>query len=107
MRNVFLLVLVSCLACDSKSVDFGGSSEDAAGSMALNVDGGESSRDVGQSEFDAGLLDCHGQVQCGVLCVDTSTDPDNCGVCGRTCVIPNAVSGCSMGECIIDSCELG
>jgi len=80
--------------------------EDAAGSMILKVDGGDSAYDAGQSDPDAGMIDCGGQVQCGVLCVDTSTDPDNCGVCGRTCVIPHAVPGCSMGECIIDSCEL-
>lgn len=45
----------------------------------------------------------------GVDCsaVDTESDPQNCGACGRTCVIPNAAAGCELGECVIASCEVG
>lgn len=40
-------------------------------------------------------------------CEDTQTDPMNCGQCGRTCVIPNAVAGCSGGMCVIAACADG
>lgn len=42
-----------------------------------------------------------------LVCEDTSSDPDNCGACGRTCVIANAEAGCEAGECVIAACELG
>lgn len=43
----------------------------------------------------------------GLVCVDTESDPENCGACGRTCVIANAEAGCEAGECVIAACELG
>lgn len=59
--------------------------------------GGEVGDPAGEPDARAGEL----------ACVDTETDPDNCGVCGRTCVIPNAEAGCAAGECVIAACELG
>jgi hypothetical protein len=40
-------------------------------------------------------------------CGDTSSDPDNCGQCGRTCVVPNAQASCAQGECELGSCNQG
>lgn len=44
---------------------------------------------------------------CGVLCVDHQTDPDNCGDCGITCVVPNAQSSCVAGNCDVGDCDAG
>ena len=44
---------------------------------------------------------------CGVTCVDLQGDPDNCGVCGRTCRVPNAEAGCAGGECAVAQCAPG
>jgi hypothetical protein len=52
-------------------------------------------------------LDCDGKADCDGTCVDLQTDPDNCGMCGRTCVLPNGVAACSGGDCALESCELG
>jgi len=49
-------------------------------------------------------LDCGELSRCGRLCVDVDGDPDNCGQCGRTCLLPNAESGCMDGQCIITAC---
>jgi hypothetical protein len=40
-------------------------------------------------------------------CQDTQSDPANCGSCGRTCIIPNAVAACVEGECAIGACDDG
>jgi MYXO-CTERM domain-containing protein len=34
------------------------------------------------------------------------TDPLNCGTCGNRCTLPNAVSTCTAGGCVIASCTL-
>lgn len=48
-----------------------------------------------------------GEVACGQICADLQTDPSNCGDCGRTCVIPNAIAACEAGECVLAGCESG
>ena len=40
-------------------------------------------------------------------CGDTSSDPYNCGTCGRTCVVAQASAACVAGECAIDACDDG
>lgn len=59
--------------------------------------------------LDAGVrpVDCGSDTACGIVCTDLSTDPTNCGQCGRTCVIPDAVAGCAAGECAIAACPPG
>lgn len=44
---------------------------------------------------------------CGTKCIDVSFDPDNCGQCGVSCVIPHAVAACDFGKCAVGSCEPG
>ncbi len=38
------------------------------------------------------------QTRCGSVCVDTTTDPSNCGACGRNCC---AGTLCSAGVCVV------
>ena len=45
-----------------------------------------------------------GQTQCGSLCVDTSKDRLNCGVCGNRCEIDEL---CINGQCVSSSCGNG
>jgi hypothetical protein len=35
------------------------------------------------------------------------TDPNNCGMCGRRCTLPNAISGCAAGACTFVACLPG
>lgn len=52
--------------------------------------------------------DCEApQTACGTQCVDLSSDPNNCGQCGRSCVIPQASAACTSGECALDQCDPG
>jgi hypothetical protein len=46
-------------------------------------------------------------VACGTSCTTLDSDPRNCGVCGRTCVIPNATAACRGGACAIAACADG
>jgi hypothetical protein len=43
----------------------------------------------------------------GAGCIDTNTDRNNCGACGVPCNLPNAVAGCSGGQCTILQCNPG
>lgn len=44
---------------------------------------------------------------CGQRCVDTQTDPENCGLCERLCTLPNTIALCGGGECAVARCEEG
>ena len=39
---------------------------------------------------------CGSQTQCGSTCVDTTSDPNNCGACGVAC---SASETCTNGQC--------
>ena len=69
---------------------------DTGGSMTGGSEAGDTSADE--------LLSCGELIQCGATCVDLMSDPNNCGRCGRTCVIPNAEANCLAGQCAIDQC---
>ena len=47
------------------------------------------------------------EVACGQVCANLDDDPQNCGECGRTCVVANAESGCSAGNCTMVQCDAG
>jgi hypothetical protein len=50
-----------------------------------------------------------GFTACGNSCVDTSSDPENCGRCGRSCPGPRTepgVAACYSGQCAVD-CDSG
>ena len=53
-----------------------------------------------------GYLNCNGMSIDGCE-VNTNTSASNCGACGNVCVFPNAVAGCSGGNCVIVSCNTG
>ncbi|HOU91939.1 MAG TPA: sialidase family protein, partial [Polyangiaceae bacterium] len=38
---------------------------------------------------------------------DLTRDPQNCGLCGNVCAIPNAFPTCEASFCVIDRCALG
>nr|HEX4314432.1 MopE-related protein [Kofleriaceae bacterium] len=48
--------------------------------------------------------DCDGVIDNGF---NKQTDPRNCGSCNHVCSFPNAVAGCSAGNCVIAACQPG
>jgi len=66
---------------------------------------------VDQGRRDAGRdvsvdpIDCGDDTLCGRGCTDLLSDLRNCGGCGRTCIVPNAVPICVEGRCAIEACE--
>ncbi len=45
-----------------------------------------------------------------VLCdngANPLTDPSNCGRCGNVCNLPNAIEGCTNGNCVVVACSQG
>ncbi len=49
-----------------------------------------------------------GLTNCGGVCMDTVSDPRNCGGCGRVCVFVNATEpGCEQGVCQLGICDEG
>src|SRR5581483_7924976 len=47
------------------------------------------------------------RMSCARGCVDTATDPANCGGCGNVCALANATAGCAGGSCTIAACAAG
>lgn len=70
----------------------------SAGGKDLPDDGGVATRPP---------LQCGARTVCGRICVDLQTDPESCGACDRTCVVPNALAGCAAGACTIAQCNEG
>jgi hypothetical protein len=44
---------------------------------------------------------------CDGVCVDLTSDPDNCGECGSSCSAKHASGTCAEATCVIDSCADG
>lgn len=67
-------------------------------------------RDAGRVDASAprpdGSAEC-AVTRCGSRCVDTSTDPSNCGGCGRSCVVTHASAACAGGACTLGDCAIG
>lgn len=72
-----------------------GDSVEEGGSTATSQSGGE--------DVDGGSPT---NIECSAS-IDLQTDPQNCGTCGRTCVLPNGTAACVAGECALGSCDLG
>lgn len=51
--------------------------------------------------------DCGPLEWCGAECIDVALDPNNCGKCGVSCIIPHALAACDLGKCAVGSCEPG
>ena len=64
-----------------------------AGINPGSVDGGGSSS--GGTDGGGTTSCAPGTTACGTACVDTATDPKNCGTCGTTCAV-----ACSSGACV-------
>ncbi len=59
---------------------------------------GDGGGDGNMMNGDTGMMNpCGAQTQCSGKCVDTATDPQNCGTCGKTCGMKEA---CSNGSCV-------
>jgi hypothetical protein len=102
-----LVACVSVAAAACATGDDAPTARDDAGSPGGRdgaVDGGART-DAGPPGSDGGA--CATGTPCDGLCVDTATDPTNCGGCGRTCAIPNATAACSAGTCAVASCDTG
>jgi hypothetical protein len=55
---------------------------------------------------DTGWGNCDGNVPNGCE-TNIYTNPNHCGSCGHVCNLPNAMEGCSGGNCVITACESG
>ncbi len=53
-----------------------------------------------------GYADCDGESQDGCE-ASLETDIANCGMCGKSCVLANAVSECTKGACAVGACDPG
>lgn len=63
--------------------------------------------DIDEQGEGGNALVCPTGTACGVSCVDVQSDPNNCGVCGRSCVVAHAEALCVQGECAMAGCDAG
>ncbi len=89
MRSLGAWVWVALAACASGDGDPGGAGGEGTGTG------------TGAVSCDAGTVACDG------ACVDLDADPNNCGQCGRTCILTDGEAACAAGECALDSCDVG
>ena len=51
----------------------------------------------------SGFADCDGNVENG--CETSLYTLDDCGYCNTKCILPNAISSCPLGNCVISDCN--
>src|SRR5437016_1382798 len=89
MRRIELVCVVFALGCggsDSTGID-GGGNDSGLPDDSGTIDGGGGDGSM-MGSCDGGLASCNGQ------CVDTQSDPKNCGGCGVVCN-----TQCAKGVC--------
>jgi hypothetical protein len=116
-RAFSLVAIVGAFACDGSPSedDLGPGPGGEATSETGGVGGSEGASDEAEgssgegeaSEEESGAAACVGMDVCGVQCTDLLSDPDNCGACGVSCVIPHGEGGCAEGACLLAACEDG
>lgn len=80
----------------------------AASACASGGADGAGGAGTGASGAGAGPVSCDGDtVECDGRCVDLDDDPDNCGQCGRTCVVDHGEAACVVGDCALGTCDVG
>ena len=112
-RGLVLSGLLGVAACGGD--DGRADGDPTVGGTVSPTDGGGATEgeatDAGTLDGDSGELpppECvAGEVACGSVCADLDSDPSNCGQCGRSCVIPQAIAACEAGECAMAGCDPG
>src|SRR5687768_15920764 len=112
---VVLGALAACYGGAGADGDGGTADDDSATDVVPTDDAGEApGDDDGSATMGDDAADDDGpptcaapEVACGQICADMATDPNNCGDCGVSCVIPDAGAACSAGTCTIDACDVG
>jgi hypothetical protein len=111
-RALVAFLLAACRDADGggDGDGTGGADDDAGDDAGTMGDGGS----VGDDDATAGEGDDDGppacaapEVACGQICTDVASDPNNCGDCGVSCVIPEAGAACSAGMCALGACDPG
>jgi len=79
-----------------------GDSEDAS----IGAEGAPDAAVEADAACIQGFADCNGIPSDGCE-IDTSSDPQNCGACGKTCSYANSLAGCIGGKCVPGVCVTG
>lgn len=111
-RSAALLLVLACQG--GGEAGDGGSSGGTSGTGAPVVTSGETGEAAGSSggESSTGFPEppppeCGPLTACGVQCTDLMSDPNNCGKCGVSCVIPTSDAACVAGACAVGTCAAG
>lgn len=107
------LTLALALACQSSGeaddTDDTGDTTAAQTSAAVTTGMLESSSSSSESTGfpEPPPPECGPLTACGVQCTDVMSDPNNCGQCGVSCVLPRSEPACTAGACAVGTCEPG
>ena len=87
---------ISELACGGRCIPIDTSNCGACGTACSAPDGGTATCTEASQTYSCGIACNAGLTHCGGACVDTQSDPGNCGRCGH---------GCVSGQCAAGLCE--
>lgn len=105
MRALVLLTLAATATVCVGGCAAGGSSNDGTGAAGAGAGAGGATTSTGGS---GGVLSCAApETPCDDACTTLDSDPRNCGGCGVTCVVPNAIASCTSGVCGLGTCDDG
>jgi hypothetical protein len=105
-RRQVLKLFVATVVGGLVSTACGSSPDSSGGSTSPGLPGGATSTPDTTSSPSEDSASCPpGTVSCGNTCVNTYSDPYNCGFCGNNCIAAGAV--CQSGSCQCGSPALG
>jgi hypothetical protein len=102
-----LAVIVLAGGCDDAPPPASADTEDAT-TTGVVEDGESTGGESGEESTGEAEVICDPPLtKCGQTCVDLQSDPNNCAVCGLSCVVPNGVGACIDGACGMAECDYG
>ncbi len=98
-----------CLPSECGDIDYNGQCDGniysyCGAASGLNVSDCAAGGGVCAALTPGARVNCQKCTACDGVCMDLTSSNDNCGSCGNSCNVANAIAHCAEGECVLDRC---